>query len=95
MKKTKKKVEKKEEPIYKAAIKVLGKTYEADGATISEAIGSLKPQNCKGRGILTIQRGEVKKDRILTNVATFRLFNTLGLTREIALKQVSSLFQGL
>lgn len=94
MKKTKK-VGSIDSDLYKSKIKVFGKTYEATGKTIIEAIANLKPLNCKGRGIITVRHGEVVKDRILTNVATFRLFNSHGLTRDIALKNVSKLFQGL
>lgn len=95
MKTKKKAVEKVEKVEYKATVKVMGKNYESVGSTISEAIAGLKPTNCKGRAILTVQNGDVKKDRILTNVATFRLFNTHGLTREVALKNTSNLFQGI
>ena len=80
---------------YSASIKVLGKTYEAKGATISEAIAGLKVQNCKGKAILTIQHGDVKKDKVLMPMQAFRLFSASKLMREIALKQVSYLFSGI
>jgi hypothetical protein len=92
-KKTNKSVEKKD--LYQALLKVLGKTYSAEGSSVGEAITSLKPLNCKGRGILTITHGEAKKDRILTNVTTYRLFNSHGFTKEIAIKNIISLFQGI
>lgn len=80
---------------YSATIKVLGKTYKSEGLTISEAISNLKPTNCKGRSILTISNGEVSKDRVLMPAITFRLFNTVGMSKEIAIKNASLLFQGL
>lgn len=80
---------------YCATVKVLGKTYTANGLTIAEAIGNLKPVNCKGRSVLTVKNGTVSKDRILMPVITHRLFNTHGFSREIAIKNASLLFQGL
>lgn len=80
---------------YLATIKVLGRTYKSEGLTISEAISNLKPTNCKGRGILTISNGEISKDRILMPSITYRLFNTVGMSKEIAIKNASLLFQGL
>lgn len=73
-------------------IKVLGKTYKSEGKTIGEAIASLKPTNCKGKSILIVKRGEVIKERILSPVVTFRLFNTYGLSKDIAIKNVCNLF---
>jgi len=80
---------------YSAIIKVLGKTYKSEGLTIQEAIENLKLSNCKGRGILTIDNGEISKDRVLMPTVVYRLFNTVGMSRDIAIKNVSLLFQGL
>lgn len=81
--------------VYTATVKILGKLYTATGSTISEAIAGLKIQNCKGRAILTIEHNGVKKDRIFMPAIASRLFNTMGFTREVALKNASTLFQGL
>lgn len=86
---------KSEDKSYKATIKVMGKTYESVGVTISDAISGLKPGNCKGKAILTIETNDAKKERILMPMVTSRLFNTFGMTKEIALKQASTLFQGI
>ncbi len=80
---------------YKATILILGKKFHSTGASISEVISNLKPGNCKGKSILSLERNGRKVDRILMPVATYRLFNSVGLTKEISLKQISSLFQGL
>lgn len=80
---------------YTASVKVMGKNHIATGSSISDAISALAPQNCKGKGILTLEHNGVKKERILMPVIVSRLFNTRGLTKEIALKQISTLFQGL
>lgn len=79
---------------YTATLKVMGRVYEAQGLTVSEAISKLKPLNCKGRAILTIKKGEASKERILQPVAITRLFNTRGITREVQLKNVSNIFGG-
>lgn len=91
MKKTKKDISNK----YTATIKVLGKSYNAEGDSVAEAISKLKPINCKGRGILTINNGVVSKDRVLMPAITYRLFNAVGMSKEIAIKNASLLFQGL
>ena len=91
----KKKTKKSVESVYSATVKVLGKTYKASGKTISDAIAGLTPENCKGYAILTVVNGDIMKDKILQPTQAFRLFNTLGLSRDIALKNVASLFSGL
>lgn len=78
---------------YKATIKVLGTSYEAFGDTAKEAITNLKVQNLKGRSILVVEKGSVRKERILMPALAFRLFNTAGFSREVALKNVSILFE--
>lgn len=77
---------------YKATIKVMGKTYEATGPTIKDAISNLKPTNCKGKGILVVSKGDKSKEKILMPALTFRLFNTFGMSKEIALKNAGLLF---
>lgn len=80
---------------YKATVKVLGKTYSSAGSSLSEVIANLKPINCKGRGILVITHNGLQKERILTNILTYRLFNSHGLTKDVAIKNVSLMFQGI
>ncbi len=80
---------------YSATVRIMGRVYESKGETISNAIAGLKPQNSKGKAILSVAHGEVKKDRILMPSIAFRLFNGSNLAREIALKQASTLFQGI
>jgi len=81
---------------YNVSIKVLGKTYEAKGTSVKEALEKLTIRNLKGvRGIVTVEHGDVKKDRILMPLQATRLFNSHGLMREVAIKNVSTLFQGI
>lgn len=95
MKKTTKKIVKENITPYEATVKVMGKVYKSNGETIKDAIVGLNTGNCKGKAILTIKHGDISKERILMPTVAFRLFNTKGLANEIALKQASSLFQGL
>lgn len=108
MKKTTKKVTKKvskmasvtkpklgsSEPVknYTASIKIMGVTYSAEGKTIRQAIEGLKPKNAKSSAILYISNGEITKERIIGMPIVMRLFSFSKLMREIALKNVSLLF---
>lgn len=92
--KTVKKVAKKIEKPYMASIKVFAQTFTAQGKTAREAIANLSPGNVKGRGILVIEKGGLRKERILMPQIVWRLFNSQGLMREIALKNASILFDG-
>ena len=78
--------------LYKSSIKVLGRRFEAVGSSVNEAISNLKPGTCKGVGILTIQKDKERQDKILHPIIMSRLFNSHGLTRELALKNASILF---
>ncbi len=80
---------------FTATLKVMAQTYSAKGDSAKDAIFALKPKNAKGKGILTVQNGDQKRERVLTPMITSRLFNTVGLNREVALKNISILFDGL
>ncbi len=80
-------------PEYSATIKVLGKIYTSKGKTLREAIEMLKPIGVtKGISLLTLSKGDVQRQKILGNIQTFRLFSPSRLTREIAIKNTSLLF---
>jgi hypothetical protein len=82
--------------MYKAKIKVLGKLYNSEGKTALEAIEKLKPEGTpKGFSVLSISKGKTTKDKVLLGTVTFRLFNPNPTMRTTALKQVSSIFDGL
>lgn len=90
MKKTVKKSQPKNE--YTTTLNVLGKTYTAKGKTIAEALLNLKPGIVRGRGILTVQLGDLKKERVLMPMVAYRLFSSRGMTQEVAIKNASMLF---
>lgn len=80
---------------YKASVKVMAQTCTAEGETARDAIFALKPKNAKGKAILTVQHGDEKRERVLMPVITSRLFNTVGLNREVAMKNIAIMFEGL
>jgi len=78
---------------YTASIRVFGKTYEAKGESVRDAIEHLKlPGVVRAVGILTVSHGSKSKDKVLPANATFRLFSPSKLMREVALKQTALLF---
>lgn len=78
--------------VYEASVKVFGKIFKATGGSCMEAIGNLKPGNCKGVAILTVTKDGFGRDRILRPLIAHRLFSSQGITREVAIKQASLLF---
>ena len=78
---------------YSASIKILGRVYNSTGESVKEAIENLKPEGkCAGTSVLSITKGEVKKDRILTSMQTFRMFSLSPMMKQIAIKNVSLMF---
>ena len=75
-----------------ASIKVLGKTYSAQGDTVFHAIANLEVPKAKGVSILSLSKGDNRRERVLPAVATARLFSPSKLVREIALKNMSFRF---
>lgn len=86
---------KKKEEQYTALAKIMGKTFSGKGDTIFQAIEAIDPGNVAGMVILTIKKGKVEKDRVIPHITARRLFNTVGMSREAALKNISLMFQGI
>ncbi len=81
---------------YLASIKILGRNYQAQGSTAKEAIENLVVGKvAKGMSILTVMKGEKSCEKILNHNQTFRLFSLSRMTREVAIKNASLMFQGL
>ena len=80
---------------YTATAHVLGKKYTAKGKTVQEAVSKVKVGVAKGKTILVVSNGKEEKERILNVIQTNRLFNSLGMTKEVAIKNISTLFEGL
>lgn len=80
---------------YTATAKVLGRTFAGKGVTALEAIKSINTGAVAGKVVLGVSNGTVTKERILTMVQAKRLWMSSGLMREIALKNISLLFDGV
>ena len=78
---------------YTAIAKVMGKTYTAEGESVSEAISNLTGlKNARGRLILTIKHGDQARERVLQPNMAFKLSSASKTTRDIALKNLSLLY---
>lgn len=88
-----KKTVKKDEYIVTA--KILGKNYIAKGVSVKEALEKLDVGISRGRAILTVTHGKVVKERVLSVIQATRLFNTRGMSRDVTLKNISLLFEGI
>lgn len=100
MKKTNKKEPTTKKPVnYEASIKVFGrdnKVYKSKGASVKEVLENLKVEGkAGGICVLTISNGDKKRDRIMNAEQLFRLFSSSRLMREIALKNVTLLFDNI
>lgn len=76
----------------KATLKLMGKTYTAEGKTPTEAISNLKPGIAKGNSILTLEHKGKKIEKILGRNATARLFSPSPTVRDINLKHAATRF---
>jgi hypothetical protein len=83
---------KKVEKATEVSVKVWGKVYSATGDSVLDALSKIKIQNAKGRAVLSVTYDGKKEDRILMPLVSARLFNSNGLTKQIALKQTAQLF---
>lgn len=95
---TKKKAVKKttkKKAVFNVSAKVLGRTYNSKGSTILEALDKLKINAVAGHVIMTVSGDKGEKERVLPIVKSRRLFLSNGMTREVALKQTSLLFEGV
>lgn len=59
---------------YKATLKIFGKLFHGEGETILDAVQAIKPGVVKGMSVLTLERGEAKKERVLSRFITANLF---------------------
>lgn len=80
---------------YTATIKVFGKYYSASGASVKEAIESLKVGKVGGVCVMTVTHGENKKEKILNAGQLFRLFTGSRIIHEMAIKNVINIFGDL
>lgn len=90
-----KKAPKKAPKTYSVSAKIMGKTFKSEGDTVSGAISKLKVGMARGNVIFVVSNGKETKERIIGQVSANRLFNSHGLTQEVALKNISLMFDGI
>jgi hypothetical protein len=77
---------------YTATANILGKKYTATAPSAHEAIAAINPGVARGKCILSVTNGETTRERILMPMAVQKLFNMKGISRAVALKHTSILF---
>lgn len=78
---------------YTASIKIFGKIYSAQGESARDAVSKLDVGKiAKGASVLTVTNGVRTHEKILNRMLVTKLFTPSPMMREIALKQVASLF---
>lgn len=76
-----------------SSIKTMGKVVTAKGKTIEEAILNLKPEVCRGIGILVLEKGDIKREKVIQQRLVMGLYGKSSRTLQIlTLKGVVSLF---
>lgn len=81
--------------LIKLTLKLLGRTYEATGKTLDEAIDGLKTHNwIKGAGVLIFEKGKIRKEKIIAGNHIKNIFGLAsGTMRAVSLKWVKSIFE--
>lgn len=79
---------------YTVTAKVLGKVYTSKDSTILKALEKLSVGVARGVSVITVKypNGDTR-ERIVNATQTQRLFNTAGTTKDVALKNISLLFE--
>lgn len=75
--------------LYTATLKLLGKLHTATGVTPREALENIEVQKGKGMGILTMSKGDKKREVIVPARRVYQMFSASKLMREVAIKQLS------
>lgn len=80
-------------PLLKLTLHNLGKIYESTGKTVKEAIANLKLPKLRGHGILVLEKGKKRKERILSARIVNGVFGvSSATTKNIAIKNIVTLF---
>ena len=80
----------------KVSLKIVGKWYEAKGKDYVSAVLKLKPEVAKGVGVLVMESGDLKRERVLGAPLITSLFTPVSrMRKEIAVKQLKGMFEGL
>jgi hypothetical protein len=77
----------------KTSLKILGKTFTSEGETIEKAIAGLNAGIYKGLGVLTLEKGDIKKEKIIPMRNIAGITGKLGKTQQdISIKKISVFF---
>lgn len=78
----------------KITLKSLGRVFKGEGATLEEAINSIKVSNgIKVTSVMLVEKGTYRKERILNGRIAHYLFgNVSPTTKGIYLRKVSEMF---
>ena len=79
---------------YKATLKILGRIYTSEGATVDEVLDGFKTQSwIKGAGVLIVEKDGVKKEKIIAGNHIRNVFGMAsGTMRAVSLKWIKQLF---
>lgn len=89
------KISKTDQDKYELALTVGSRKFQSTGSTFEEALRNLKPLNPKGRCMLYVKKGNTEKHRVLTQFLVNRLFTASNFTKEVAIKNLTMLYQGI
>ena len=77
----------------KATLQISGRHFSAEGKTLVQVFGNLKPTLWRGRGVLQVTRGDIVREKILMPAMIARFFGPGSPTsKQIAKKQLLTLF---
>lgn len=80
---------------YKATLIIAGRKTYAEGKDVTETIALLTPLVKRGKAILTIEKDGKSREKVFMPNVVNRVFNSHGVMRDIALKQISIFFSDL
>lgn len=93
-KETTKQVTKPKKPTIKVTLKVLGKFYNSQGKTVEEALTKLDIPMVRGVGVLALEKGEKKRERILGARLLNGIFGQASPSlKAIAVKNIGTMFE--
>ena len=76
----------------KLSLKVLGGVHTSSGKNIEEAIVKLNPPIVKGKGILTVDNGDRKADKVIHSSIMAKLFGPNQKLKEMFIKKYAMMF---
>lgn len=78
--------------MYTVSLKTMGKLHEAEGKSVIEALEKIKLRSLIGKSVLVISNGENKVEKVLPYIIAKQAFTTVGLMRQVAIKNLSLIF---